>query len=59
MEEVSTCISCGGQVWTIFENRIECAKCKKTYKFENDIKAVDLIIITNDWTQREKAMEEK
>ncbi len=46
METVCTC-TCGNQSWVISETKLICNKCDKIYKFYNDVKACDLIILTN------------
>lgn len=49
MEECCTCKNCGGQTWSIYADRIECAKCRKVeVKFEEDLHPSDLINLTND-----------
>ena len=54
MEEVCTCIICKNQAWIIYRDRMECLKCKKTYKWPlgctdgEATKAQGLLNLTND-----------
>lgn len=47
MEECCTCRKCVSQSWVIYQDRIECSKCGKTYSFSVNAKAYELVNLTN------------
>lgn len=53
MEEVCTCGDCGNQTWKIYHDRMECARCGKTYTWPTQgyiellLLAQNLIKLTN------------
>jgi len=48
IEKQAKCKGCGNTSWLIFVSYIQCEKCKKQYKTPPDVKACDIVNLTND-----------